>query len=109
MTKLEIIEGLKCLIEDRKSFLTDGDSDDDIFLEDIKVLKEAIKLVVENSKVEFDFKDTGCPMCSNYEAFVCLNTDFDFEIHECRNCGSQIKVRVIKEIVEVGTENQLNN
>ena len=103
MKKHEIIEGLKSLIEDRKSFLTEN-SDDDIFLEDIEVLKEAIKLIIENCKVEFNFKKIGCPMCNSHESFICLSTNFDYEIHECRNCKSQIKVRVIKEIVEVKTK-----
>ena len=98
MTKLEVIEGLKSLINDRESFLTE-DGDDDIFLEDIKVLKEAIKLIIEK-KVEFDLANTGCPMCEN-DSFICLSTDLYFEILECNSCNSQIKVKVIKKIKEV--------
>ena len=97
MKKIEVIEGLKCLIEDRKSFLSDDD--DEIFLEDIKVLKEAIKLIIEK-KVEFDLANTGCPMCEN-DSFICLSTDLYFETLECNSCNSQIKVKVIKKIKEV--------
>ena len=98
MKKAKVIEGLKCLINDRESFLSD-DCEDDIFLDDIKVLKKAIKLIIEK-KVEFNLANTGCPMCEN-ESFTCLSTDLCFEILECNSCKSQIKVRIIKEIKEV--------
>ncbi len=47
MSKSEVISGLKELIDDRLSFVTPDDykDEDNIFLQDAKVLREAIKLL----------------------------------------------------------------
>ena len=52
MSNFEIISGLRDLISDRESFI-EGDKDfDDIFLKDIEVLKEALKLAKKQNKLQ---------------------------------------------------------
>lgn len=46
MSKEEIMEGLKDLIRDRESFITD--SSDEIFEKDKKVLEEAVRYIQNN-------------------------------------------------------------
>ena len=41
----KIISGLKDLIRDRESFITDEDEKDNIFVQDKKILIEAIELI----------------------------------------------------------------
>lgn len=45
MTKKEVIGGLYSLVLDRESFITDKTEEDDVFVEDKKILLEAIKLI----------------------------------------------------------------
>ena len=103
MKKKAIIEGLKSLIEDRKSFLTDGDSDDDIFLEDIKVLKEAIKLILGVNMINFKLEDIGCPFCTG-ENLIFISSNETHGTYRCHNCSTRIKVKMIKEITEIETD-----
>lgn len=52
MSNFEIISGLRDLISDRESFI-EGDKDfDDIFLKDIEVLEEALKLAKKQNKLQ---------------------------------------------------------
>ena len=45
MTKSETIEQLKSLLDDRKSFIDDNGQGDDIYLNDITALTEAIEII----------------------------------------------------------------
>jgi hypothetical protein len=45
MTKTEIIEGLKSLIEEAEAYIMPDDPEDSIFREDKQVLEEAIKII----------------------------------------------------------------
>ena len=101
MKKEAIIEGLKSLIEDRKSFLTDGD--DEIFLEDIKVLKEAIKLILGVNVINFKLEDIGCPFCVG-ENLIFISSNDTHANYRCHNCNTRIKVKMIKEITEIETD-----
>ena len=103
MKKDSIIEGLKSLIEDRKSFLSDGDSDDEIFLEDIKVLKEAIKLILGVNVINFKLEDIGCPFCTG-ENLIFISSNDTHAVYRCHNCNTKIKVKMIKEITEIETD-----
>ena len=105
MKKIEVIEGLKCLIEDRKSFLSDDD--DEIFLEDIKVLKEAIKLILGVNVINFRFEDIGCPFCTG-ENLIFISSNDTHAAYRCHNCDTKIKVRIIKEITEIETKKSGN-
>ena len=97
MNKTEILEGLESLVNDRESFIME---EDDIFAYDKKILKQAINLIKEIT-VEPKFRENGCLMCKEKEKFTAIGSDLNYEIYECKNCGAQIKVKVIKKIVEV--------
>jgi len=106
LKKTEVIEGLKCLINDRESFLSD-DCEDDIFLEDIKVLKEAIKLILGLKVVNFELSDIGCPFCTDKKELAFLSSDRNYAVYKCQNCKSKITVKIINEII--GVETEINN
>jgi translation elongation factor P/translation initiation factor 5A len=45
MKKQEVIEGLKTLIDDREALIMDEEDTEDIFVQDKRVLEEAIKII----------------------------------------------------------------
>jgi len=99
MKSHEVIAGLKSLIKDRESFLSEK-TDDGIFLEDIRYLKEAIKIIIEKNKIEFDLDEMGCPMCGGKNDYILITSNGRYKRYQC-NCGVKIKVKIIKEIKEV--------
>ncbi len=58
MEEKEIIEGLKDLVIDRESLITDDTENDDIFVRDKKVLLSAIEYIEKRSKqtVSIDYE-----------------------------------------------------
>lgn len=53
----KIISGLKDLIRDRESFITDEDEKDNIFVQDKKILIEAIELIKEQKNTIAELKE----------------------------------------------------
>ena len=69
MERKEIIDGLKDLIKDRESFITEGESEswktdtDKIFEHDKQVLEEAINTMESVEDAKPTCKTTGMPCC----------------------------------------------
>ena len=58
MSNFEIIKGLRDLIRDRESFLEGNEEYDNIFLQDIEVLKGALKLAKKQNRFQKLIRDT---------------------------------------------------
>jgi hypothetical protein len=87
--KSEMIQGLKDLIEDRKSFYT-KDGDDEIFRHDVEVLTSAINIINQENNVEIRMInfDTNCDDFE-YEDFINL---FSKELQRISNGEMKFKV-----------------